>query len=65
MMTESTDQVLHMEAKLASVARNGNTALVCFLVRGQIDTLQALKLADDADLLLGVVIASNVAAPDQ
>ena len=63
-MTTESERVLRLDAKLASVARTGRTALVCFFVRGQDDDLTALSAAGDADLLLGVVIAQAAGAPD-
>jgi hypothetical protein len=66
MMTEDT--VLRLDAKLASVNRSGNNAVVCFYVRGQlsaVDALAALEALDKGtDLMLGVVVSREVATPN-
>ena len=63
-MTESTDQVLRLDAKLATLARNGRTAMACFILRGQDEDLAALKSAEGSDLLLGVYIAHDGSSSD-
>jgi hypothetical protein len=62
-MNEEATVVVRLDAKLASVARTGRTAMVCFFVRGaSAEDLAALSNAGDADLILGVVYAQAEAA---
>jgi len=58
------ENVVRLDAKLGSMARNGRTAMLCFYVRGQDDDLAKLSQAGDADLILGVVITREVATAD-
>jgi len=53
--------VIRFDARLASVARNGRTAVVCFLVRGQDDDLARLQRAGDSEMILGLVIVRELA----
>jgi len=63
-MTTNEDGVIRFDAKLASVARDGKRAMVCFYVRGQDADLDALAKAREAELILGVVIAREVLTAD-
>jgi len=58
------DNVVRLDAKLGTIARTGRTAMVCLYVRGQEDDLAKLSQIGDADLILGIVIAREVAATD-
>ena len=64
MTTTNEDGVVRLDARLASVARTGRTAMVCFYVRGQEDDMAKLAKIGDADLILGLVIVREVATAD-
>jgi len=63
-MTTNEDVVLRLDAKLASIARTGRTAMLCFYVRGHDDDLALLNKIGKGDLILGVVVPAQGADDD-
>jgi len=60
----TSEGLLRLDAKLASLARSGKTALVCFYVRGQDEELDRLSHLTDVDIILGVIAVREVVTAD-